>query len=371
VTKIDNPKAEEHRAIEAGHGRLMSEEYEPGLVSVIVPTFNRAGFLVEAMDSVYQQTYRPIELIVVDDGSTDDTCQVVDEWRSKYTGDNGFRLRYFFQENAGAPVARSFGMIESSGEFIQFLDSDDLLHPKRFERIIRVFEESSCDYVITGFDGFCGRCGQVIERHVPEASDDQLEVLCQGKLWGSTLQFAWRRDLAEQIGGWDIDMVAYQDYDFIIRTLLISRNSVAIQEILSHARRGGSTRISDIRFTHKGYESFLRATEKLCNGIKSLNLSPKSRKALAVQLYHKGVFIYRRYPDIGRRFGELAQSLGCSPDSILGVVERNIWRAGRMASAVYVLALRIKNRLSRLILKKTGARVHICPRSEQPRSNGE
>ena len=81
------------------------------------------------MDSVYKQTYRPIEIIVVDDGSTDNTCQVINEWGSKYAEDNGFRLQYFFQENAGAPVARNLGMIESQGEFIQFLDSDDLLHP--------------------------------------------------------------------------------------------------------------------------------------------------------------------------------------------------------------------------------------------------
>ncbi len=342
----------------------MSEEYEPGLVSVVVPTFNRSDFLVEAMDSVYQQTYRPVELIVVDDGSTDDTCQVVDKWGSKHTGDDGFRLRYFFQENAGAPVARNFGMIESSGEFIQFLDSDDLLHPKRFERIIRVFEESPCDYVITGLDGFCGRCGQVIERHVPEVSSDQLALLCQGKLWGSTLQFAWRRVLAEQIGGWDIDMVVYQDYDFIIRTLLTSRHGIAVQDILAHARRGGSTRISDIRDTRKGWESLLRATKKLCNGIKSNNLPLQARKALSSRLYKKGVLIYLRQPDIGRQFGELARSLGCRPDSIAGVMVRDIWRAGRMASGIYVLSIRVKNRLSRLMLMKT-ASVHICPRSEQ------
>lgn len=59
------------------HGRWMSPEYEPGLVSVIVPTFNRAHLIVETLDSVFAQTYRPIELLIVDDGSTDETAGLV------------------------------------------------------------------------------------------------------------------------------------------------------------------------------------------------------------------------------------------------------------------------------------------------------
>ena len=166
-------------------------------------------------------------------------------------------------------------------------------------------------------------------------------------------------------------MVVYQDYDFIIRTLLISRNCIVIKNILSHARRGGSSRISDARYTRKGYESFLHATTKLCNGIKSSNLPIQARKALSSKLYHQGVFIYPKYSDIGRRFGELAQTLGCRPDSIAGVMERNVWRAGRTASAIYVLSIRVKNRLSRLISTKMDTMKHICPKSEQSGSNSE
>jgi cellulose synthase/poly-beta-1,6-N-acetylglucosamine synthase-like glycosyltransferase len=97
------------------HGRWMSEKYEAGLVSVIVPTFNREKYLVEAMDSVYAQTYQPVELLIVDDGSTDDTARVVEEWGCTHGGDD-FALRYFRQENAGAPAARNLGLIESRGE---------------------------------------------------------------------------------------------------------------------------------------------------------------------------------------------------------------------------------------------------------------
>lgn len=111
----------------------MNKECQADLVSVIIPTFNRASMVVEAMDSVWSQTYRPLELIVVDDGSTDDTSEVVAHWASEHSSDKPFELRYLRQENRGAPAARNLGLTESRGKFIQFLDSDDLLYPSKIQ----------------------------------------------------------------------------------------------------------------------------------------------------------------------------------------------------------------------------------------------
>src|ERR1700690_167760 len=97
----------------------MPEEFQPDLVSVIVPTCNRAHLIIRAMDSVFVQTYRPIELIVVDDGSMDDTAEVVEAWASQRHG-GGFRVRLVCQPNHGAQVARNQGLRESGGEYIQF-----------------------------------------------------------------------------------------------------------------------------------------------------------------------------------------------------------------------------------------------------------
>src|SRR5579863_8085008 len=102
----------------------MQEAYRRGVVSVIIPSFNRATLVTRALDSVFAQTYRPIELLVVDDGSTDESPKVIESWAIRHRG-NEFEVHLICQPNCGAPTARNRGLIDCTGEFIQFLDSDD------------------------------------------------------------------------------------------------------------------------------------------------------------------------------------------------------------------------------------------------------
>jgi len=95
------------------------------LLSVIIPTYNRARFIAEAIDSVLAQTYTNFELIVVDDGSTDNTRQVLQPYMN--------RIRYIFQENAGCSTARNTGLKEAKGEWIAYLDSDDIWMPEKLQ----------------------------------------------------------------------------------------------------------------------------------------------------------------------------------------------------------------------------------------------
>lgn len=120
-------------------------------VSVIIPTFNRSKLLREAIRSVLQQTVAPDEIIIIDDGSTDDTAEVCTEFESK--------IRYRYQPNAGLPTARNKGVAESTGDFIAFLDSDDLWDPQKLETQLtmhRLWPElgwTATECVIVGPDG--------------------------------------------------------------------------------------------------------------------------------------------------------------------------------------------------------------------------
>lgn len=117
------------------------------LVSVVVASYNRAGMLPDAMQSVCEQTYRPIELVIVDDGSTDATEDVVAAFRESNLADPRFTVRYVRQENAGFAAARNRGVSESSGDFIQFLDSDDWLLPDKLSCHVSLVNDGSLDFV--------------------------------------------------------------------------------------------------------------------------------------------------------------------------------------------------------------------------------
>lgn len=113
-----------------------------GLVSVIIPTFNRADFVVEAIRSARAQTYAPSEIIVVDDGSTDDTARRV----AAFEG-----VRYLYQDNRGQGAARNRGLREARGEFVASLDSDDLWDEDFLARSVECLEAHGLDFVFTNW----------------------------------------------------------------------------------------------------------------------------------------------------------------------------------------------------------------------------
>ena len=102
------------------------------LISCIVPVFNGERYLGKALESILKQTYQPLEIIVVNDGSTDGTAAVA----ARY----GDQIHYVRQNNAGAPTARNLGLSVARGEFVAFLDSDDLWHPEKLERQMARFD---------------------------------------------------------------------------------------------------------------------------------------------------------------------------------------------------------------------------------------
>ena len=104
-------------------------------VSVVIPSYNYGNLVESSIRSVLDQTRPPYEIIVVDDGSTDNTRQVLDKYSD--------RIRYIYQENAGPSAARNSGIKASRGEYIAFLDSDDVWLPYKLEKQMEVFEEDA------------------------------------------------------------------------------------------------------------------------------------------------------------------------------------------------------------------------------------
>lgn len=127
------------------------------LVSIVVPIYNAEKYLNECIDSLLSQTYKNIEIILVDDGSLDNSPKICGDYV-----DNHNNIKYFKQKNSGAGAARSLGVKKANGEFIMFVDSDDWLKNDAVEQIVDVFAQSCAD--IVRFHGEYYPGGRVLEK---------------------------------------------------------------------------------------------------------------------------------------------------------------------------------------------------------------
>jgi len=181
-------------------------------VSVIIPTYNRGDKLQRAIDSVLNQTYTNLEIIVIDDGSTDNTPEIVQKY-----DDNQIKYIYCC-ENRGANHARNIGVRNSNGKYISFLDSDDVLRKKYHEITINALENSNSDCVgafvsynvyNNGFEGTHNIKKEVVKQ------DD----LAHKNIIGGFSCTVFKSDIFDKIGGLDENLDASQDYDFYLRVL--------------------------------------------------------------------------------------------------------------------------------------------------------
>lgn len=189
-------------------------------VSVVIPTYNRANVLPRAIDSVLQQTIDDFEVIVVDDGSTDNTEKVVGEY-----SDN--RVKYISTEdNKGANVARNIGIKQATGEYISFLDSDDIFSNDNLRICLNTLEKTSDIYVgvFTGYHVDVGSMNkfQVASPKVIRTPNELgKKVLNESKSIsiGGFSSLMFRRSVFKKIGLLDEDLPSYQDLDFYLRVL--------------------------------------------------------------------------------------------------------------------------------------------------------
>jgi glycosyltransferase involved in cell wall biosynthesis len=180
-------------------------------VSAVIPTYNYGRFIGEAIQSVLEQTKRPQEIIVVDDGSTDDTQDVV----RNFGGD----VKYIHQANAGVCSARNRGVMESTGEIIAFIDADDTMEPGSLEKQIPLFAEEGVGLVHCGLRLFDHDTGETIELQLEGGEDavaDNL-LLWEGAGIAGPGAILVTREAFDSVGGFDTDMKVGEDWDFCYR----------------------------------------------------------------------------------------------------------------------------------------------------------
>jgi glycosyltransferase involved in cell wall biosynthesis len=201
-------------------GSWIAAECEPGLVSVVIPAYNRAGLIAPTLESLYAQSYRPVEAVVVDDGSTDDTRGAVQRCAEARDTD-GLTVRVVRQENAGAQAARNRGCREARGEFLQFLDSDDVLGRDKLSRQVECLSREGRHVDVAYGDALIvqERPDGTIRKtrtHSMGPVDDMVAALLLGT-WNPNFSYLARRSAVMSTGEWDLGLKVNQDLDYFLR----------------------------------------------------------------------------------------------------------------------------------------------------------
>jgi len=222
-------------------------------VSVIIPTYNRGWILKEAIDSVLTQDYKNFELIVVDDGSTDNTSEIL----ASYGND----IRVLFQENKGVSAARNRGVAEASGQFIAFLDSDDLWLPQKLSTQLEFFNQTP--------DALICQTEEVWIRNRRRVNPKKRHKKPSGMIFEPSLELCLvspsavmiRRVLFDRVGGFDETLRACEDYDLWLR--ISCRFPVHLIDTPLIVKRGGH---NDQLSSMVGLDKFrIKAIEKIIN----------------------------------------------------------------------------------------------------------
>jgi glycosyltransferase involved in cell wall biosynthesis len=183
-----------------------------GRVSVVIPCFNAEATVGDTIESALAQTWRNVEVIVVDDGSSDRSAAVV----------RGFedRIRTDFGPNRGASAARNRGTALATGAYIQYLDADDLLVAGAIEQRLSALHETEADVAYSDWQRFetsadgSRRLGEIIARRMEDVDPDA-EIACATAFWAPPAALLYRRRIVDAIGGWHAWLPVIQDARFL------------------------------------------------------------------------------------------------------------------------------------------------------------
>lgn len=229
-------------------------DLQPGLVSVVIPCYNAVRFLAATLESAFEQTYSPIEIVVVDDGSTDGSTELIRSF--------GGRVRAEFGPNRGASAARNRGTTMARGEFIQYLDADDLLAHDAITRRVEALQQTSSDVAYSDWERLVEiapgtfRTGEQTTRRM-EDLDADLSV-AQLKFWAPPAALTYRRSMVERIGGWKEWLPIIQDARFLQDASLLDARFVHVPGIGASYRvalNDSLSRRSDIAFIADVYRN--------------------------------------------------------------------------------------------------------------------
>lgn len=267
-------------------------EIEMKKVSIIIPVYNRADVVVRTLESVVSQSYRPIELLLVDNGSTDDTRVVLEQFKIDHSSDD-FTVLVLDEPCRTAGAARNTGFDRSTGEWVMFFDSDDIMRPRLVERHMQLVEQNDGLLDIT-----------VVRRRFVDArggsregkiykSDHLANHLLHSTL--STQAYCVRREFFASCGGWNAELPAWNDFELGLRLLLAGpRMAWHDGRPLVDVMSSGEGSITGTGFLAKAGQ-WEKSLEAMAEDVKSSELSSSTRTRLLNLLAYRLLVLGAHY----------------------------------------------------------------------------
>jgi len=184
-------------------------------VSVIIPNYNYADFLEQSIQSVFFQTYKNIECIVVNDGSTDNSIEILNQLKEKKFP----KLIVIDKVNGGLSSARNSGIQKSTGELIAFLDADDIWAPGKLENQINIFDQNCPDIVFSNYQFFNGEEYFDHNENI-FFSPTLIDFIRKNPILGSSSSIILKREVIDKIGEFDLSLRSLEDLDYWFRCSL-------------------------------------------------------------------------------------------------------------------------------------------------------
>lgn len=215
------------------------------LVSVILPVYNGEQYLADTLDSIFAQDYCPFEVIVVDDGSSDDSAEIIQSYKD---------VCYIYQANQGVPVARNTGITAAHGEYIAFSDQDDLWLPNKLRvQMGFLLQHPDVQYVLCKNRLF-------LEPGIKRPSWLKQELLESPQLDFSPGALVARKTIFQQLGQFDPNYQTASDVDWIFRAKDANIPMHTITEVLVHKRIHAGNQSYQVNRLHKEYLKLVRAS---------------------------------------------------------------------------------------------------------------
>ena len=251
-------------------------------VSIIMPVYNAEKYVSEAIESVRNQSYENWELIIVDDGSTDRSPEIIDAYSRKDP-----RIKSLHQKKQGVSMARNFALCQTHGEYVTFIDSDDVYHPDRLYRMVQIFEKyPNCDIVFSRHTEFMGEW-----KHSEASSSGEIKVyddeILIHVISDTKNHFVWNAMIRSSIAGKEqfAPIRFAEDHCYIRDCAWHCRQMAVLEDVLYFYRRDNENAMTSYFFSEKYVPDYMELVKNVYRFCIRHNLHDSFHKNMVAHEY--------------------------------------------------------------------------------------